>query len=389
MREGELKKELGYSSKRKKFERFSRMKFFNCSQCLGTNEDPIPSGSIEITNPLVITKRPIRLVSEDSKRRISFVTSRTRLPPILRSLSASWKRRKRSHGRTRLESRKSKKRNSIRECKSKEDRGREALSKVVDDVSTTKEILERLDRLEESNRSSRRIEDRDEELEREYYEHFKFLIDPPPCFRNVEANQNLKNKFNSLELKRINTVAIPETTDNTAALAESIGISRTLNFKDTNELGRRRTETNRFFRVETLGLILRESFEVTETTTMEDLLDRNSSILKSQDDGAKRKRSFKRENKTVRFKDEEETLSKVDNFENGVKERLDDFQRNPTRPIEPEEILQRLSRDIEENDSGTDLCDEDLIESLDRLLDVTKFDGKSIYLCDIVKFVLF
>ncbi|KAF7396341.1 hypothetical protein HZH66_007203 [Vespula vulgaris] len=355
------------------------MKFFDCSQCLGTNEDPIPSSSIEITNPLVITKRPIRLVSEDSKRRISFVTSRTRLPPILRSLSASWKRRKRSHGRTRLESRKSKKRNSIRECKSKkeekeeeeeeEDRGSEALSKVVDDVSATKEILERLDRLEESNRSSRRFEDRDEELEREYYEHFKFLIDPPPCFRNVEVNQNLKNKFNSLELKRINTVAIPETTD--ISNLESIGISKTLHFKDTNELGQK-TETNRFFRVETLGLIFRERFEVTGTTM--ELLDRNSSILKSEDDDARRKRSFRRENKTVRFKDEEDKLSNVDNFENGVKERLDDFQRNPTRSIEPEEILQRLSRDIEGSDSGTDLRDEDLIESLDRLLDVTQFD---------------
>lgn len=52
------------------------------------------------------------------------------------------------------------------------------------------------------------------ELEREYYEHleaFKFLIEPPACFRNDEARQNFENKLNTLDFRRMNTVAIPDT----------------------------------------------------------------------------------------------------------------------------------------------------------------------------------
>lgn len=56
-----------------------------------------------------------------------------------------------------------------------------------------------------------------EQLEREYYEHLealKLLIDPPPCFRNTETRQNFENKLNSLDLRRINTVAIPSVAPN-------------------------------------------------------------------------------------------------------------------------------------------------------------------------------
>jgi len=131
------------------------------------------------------------------------------------------------------------------------------------------------------------------ELEREYYEHLealKFLIDPPPCFRNTETRQNFENKLNSLDFRRMNTVAIPEKEpgsgprdpgDDWRAIRENGGVC------------------DRSYAA-TLDRIVAERLKIERT--MIDLFAR-APILKSRHG---EQVPAPRENKTVRFKDEVE-----------------------------------------------------------------------------------
>lgn len=135
------------------------------------------------------------------------------------------------------------------------------------------------------------------ELEREYYEQLealKFLIDPPPCFRNTETRQNFENKLNSLDFRRMNTVAIPE---------EPVANGNALNGK-TNWIRGKNSGSCEVDRgsscAKTLDRIMQERLRIERT--MIDLFVR-APILKSSHG---EQVSFTRENKTVRFKDEVE-----------------------------------------------------------------------------------
>lgn len=131
------------------------------------------------------------------------------------------------------------------------------------------------------------------ELEREYYEHLealKFLIDPPPCFRNTETRQNFENKLNSLDFRRMNTVAIPEGPESSpdgsggwSAIRENGGLR----------------DAERSYAA-TLDRIVAEHLRIERT--MIDLFAR-APILKSRHG---EQVPAPRENKTVRFKDEVE-----------------------------------------------------------------------------------
>lgn len=140
------------------------------------------------------------------------------------------------------------------------------------------------------------------QLEREYYEHLealKFLIDPPPCFRNTETRQNFENKLNSLDLRRMNTVAIPE-----GPAANGHRDSKRLNgfrtswssiHEDGGSCGDRERSC-----AKTLDRIVEERLRIERT--MLDLFVK-APILKS---GHGEQMPCARENKTVRFKDEVE-----------------------------------------------------------------------------------
>jgi len=137
------------------------------------------------------------------------------------------------------------------------------------------------------------------ELEREYYEHLealKFLIDPPPCFRNAEIRQNFENKLNSLDLKLMNTVAIPDEVAIPNGYREARGFSPSsdgfyrLAWGSVRENGISRD----------LGRSYAEAL---------DLFAMRAPILKSKQG----EQVTARENKTVRFKDEvEDTKARVE-----------------------------------------------------------------------------
>ena len=130
------------------------------------------------------------------------------------------------------------------------------------------------------------------ELEREYGEQLealKFLVEPPASFRNVdEARQNLENKLNTLDLRRMNTVAIPtagesaSTPKNPALRMKSCGNCRESNFQGTMNDTRLNIER-----------------------TVIDLFVRAPILKNRKLDDARRGSVFNaNEGKTVRFKDE-------------------------------------------------------------------------------------
>jgi len=133
------------------------------------------------------------------------------------------------------------------------------------------------------------------ELEREYYEHLealKFLIDPPLCFRNTETRQNFENKLNSLDLKLMNTVAIPDGVagipNGYRELPKSHGRFYRSEWRPVCENGVRRN--------------LERSYVDALDRRMIDLFAMKAPILKSRQG----EQVAARENKTVRFKDEVE-----------------------------------------------------------------------------------
>lgn len=134
------------------------------------------------------------------------------------------------------------------------------------------------------------------ELEREYCEHLealKFLIDPPPCFRNAETRQNFENRLNSLDLRLINTVAIPgEAAPTAASRRRRRGFRwRTADLCENGDLGSSyENALDRFADRAMIGLLVK------------------APILKSRPG---EQSSPARENKTVRFKDEVERTGRI------------------------------------------------------------------------------
>ena len=185
------------------------MKFLACSRCFSSVDEASTSRQAEALDPLVITKRPVpKLLHEHHSPKTSFAPG-SRFPTVLRVLSAPWRRRKKVRPKVRLETRhKTKKRDLVKE---RDIKFEDKKSKKTNEFSRNYQVKKRkFDQFEEDNFRNYHAR-RQEELEREYNEHLealKFLIDPPDCFKNPETRQNFENKLNTLDFRRMNTVAI-------------------------------------------------------------------------------------------------------------------------------------------------------------------------------------
>ncbi|KYN03934.1 hypothetical protein ALC62_05235 [Cyphomyrmex costatus] len=296
------------------------MKLFDCIQCLKTLNQRHSSRQrhCETTDPLVMTKRPPTRRQRyqphhrhfEGPRKVTSSRSNARFLTAIRSFSASWKRR----GLARTIRRKSRKLTND-EIKSKsvgipktangvhQKRKRKIPAKSVETSKGNDN-----GRWEEVNVGGRRAG----ELEREYYEHLealKFLIDPPPCFRNTETRQNFENKLNSLDFRRMNTVAIPAgpETNGYQALESPSGF-QSLKIHENDDWYDRRSYAD------TLDRIVEEHLKIERT--MMDLFVR-APILKSRHG---EQVSLARENKTVRFKDEvEHSGTSVERWNEGLR----------------------------------------------------------------------
>ena len=213
-------------------------------------------------------------------------------------------------------------------------------------------------RLEDGNGSgelSRR------ELEREYCEQLealKFLIEPPACFRNVdEARQNLENKLNTLDLRRMNTVAIP-----TGELyAGSVSVLRE-RMKNCGENGVERifqTRKSNFqkFRADTV-----DDKRLNIEQTVIDLLVRAPILKNRKLDGVRHGMFFNvNESKTVRFKDEHDDAGEIfDGKECGQRSMRNISVRETSEEMKNCELLE-----------GTDV-----IDGIDRS-EVSMNDGRT------------
>lgn len=155
-----------------------------------------------------------------------------------------------------------------------------------------------------------------EQFEREYYEQLealKFLIEPPACFRTDETRQNFENKLNTLDFRRMNTVAIPtgEFSQPTAVL-RSWGYRQMKNsvpHSNAATLGIKKSNFKKFYS---------DSIDDTRSNierSMIHLFDR-APILKNKNVEAVRGILFNtNESKTVRFKDEHDDRELLDEQE--------------------------------------------------------------------------
>lgn len=155
-----------------------------------------------------------------------------------------------------------------------------------------------------------------EEFEREYYEQLealKFLIEPPACFRTDETRQNFENKLNTLDFRRMNTVAIPtgEFSQPTAVL-RSWGYRRMKNsapHSNAGTLGIKKSNFKKFYS---------DAIDDTRSNierNMIHLFDR-APILKNKNVQAVRGILINtNESKTVRFKDEHDDKEMLDEQE--------------------------------------------------------------------------
>lgn len=304
------------------------MKLFDCIQCLTTLNQRHTSRrrSCETTDPLVMTKRPPtrrqrrphQRRSTEQPAKVTLSRTNVRFLTTIRSLGASWKRR-----------------GGIARARGKHETRSKSKKLIGDDQVGLKSVgipmtvngvhLKRKRKIpvksvetSKGNDTGRREEvnvagRRAGELEREYYEHLealKFLIDPPPCFRNTESRQNFENKLNSLDFRRMNTVAIPTGlgTNGHRDLGIPNGFRSPIRENDSLRDDRERSYAD------TLDRIVEEHLRIERT--MLDLFVR-APILKSRHG---EQVSPARENKTVRFKDEvERTGTSVERREEGLR----------------------------------------------------------------------
>ena len=303
------------------------MRFLNCSQCLTgveeTSSSQIPS--FKTTDPLVSGKQLSRRVPRSkSKRKVACASPGSRFVAMIRSLRASWKRNRSSRSGTRLEShRKSRKRQMTKKngegnrfdvsCRSKRGKGVIFARPVAKKVDPRSGILATNVEAGLTDGKEKGIGELNrEEFEREYYEQLealKFLIEPPACFRTDETRQNFENKLNTLDFRRMNTVAIPtgEFSQPTAVL-RSWGYRRMRNsvpHSNAATLAIRKSNFKKFY-----------SNAIDDTRmSMIHLLDR-APILKNKNIEAVRGILFNtNESKTVRFKDEHDDREMLDEQE--------------------------------------------------------------------------
>ncbi|XP_043473508.1 uncharacterized protein LOC122505759 [Leptopilina heterotoma] len=253
------------------------MKFLSCSRCFSTIETPRSSSHHpEVFNPLIMTKRPKPKIDNPSTK-TSFAAV-PRFPTLLKVISRPWRRRKKPRPKIRLETRhKTKKRDLIKE-------------KIPNHPKTTNShyssYKRKVNQVQENFPKVRDIQ----HYEKEYTEQFealKFLIDPPDCFKNPETRQNFENKLNTLDFRRMNTVAIA--LDNEDSSKKLIDY-----YFNGKEIVKEIVETEEFS--SKLDKFVHNQLKIEET--MINLLNREP-ILKKDRDGSPASR------KTVRFLDDE------------------------------------------------------------------------------------
>lgn len=246
-----------------------------------------------------MTKRPFTRRRQHRRRRrhlekiASSSTSNVRFLTAMRSFGASWKRRN-----------KRPKKLLVGNDETESTRRAVGIPRTLNGVHLRKRKVD-TSRVNDTGQkgvngvAGRRVG----ELEREYYEHLealKFLIDPPPCFRNTETRQNFENKLNSLDFRRMNTVAIPEGpwTDGSQMLRSSPD-----GFRSNQSPTRENDVSYEKSYADTLDRIVEEHLKMERT--MLDLFVR-APILKNRQ--GEQVFLAARENKTVRFKDEETSV---------------------------------------------------------------------------------
>lgn len=246
--------------------------------------------------------------------------SRITICRMIRSLRASWKRNRSSRPGTRLESHRRSSGEGNRfdvVCRSKRGNGATFARPVAKKVDSKSAILAAnveagLTNGKETDGKGNRELNR-EEFEREYYEQLealKFLIEPPACFRTDETRQNFENKLNTLDFRRMNTVAIPtgEFSQPTAVL-RSWGYRRMKNsvpHGNAGTLGIKKSNFKKFYSdaIDDTGSNIERS--------MIHLFDR-APILKNKNVQAVRGIHFNtNESKTVHFKDEHDDREMLD-----------------------------------------------------------------------------
>lgn len=170
------------------------MKFLTCSRCFaGTAADPrrrqAQPKNEEITNPLVITKRPkVRHASKPQQPQKS-----KRFPEVLRGALASWRRRRGGGGGSHAPATSKNARRSDQK-KPPPPPQRRRMPR-----STAASRTQRLIRLYEDRASTPGQQDQ------------LLILDPPPNFDDsLESHQNFRNKLNTLDFRRMNTVALEE-----------------------------------------------------------------------------------------------------------------------------------------------------------------------------------
>ena len=160
------------------------MKFLTCSRCLEDDQQLTTNHQIqEISNPLVITKRPkyqtYQSSSSSPKQKSSF--------PFILSNFIAWPRRKKKSQSVRI--------GSIR---------------VIEPPPPPR----RRYRHRPTSRTQRLIkmyEDRASSPEPCIHQYQEYVIEPPASFSgddSLESHQNFRNKLNTLDFKRMNTVAL-------------------------------------------------------------------------------------------------------------------------------------------------------------------------------------
>ncbi|KAK1120741.1 hypothetical protein K0M31_010945 [Melipona bicolor] len=365
------------------------MRFFDCSRCLTSAEETGPS--FVTTDPLVAEKPPSKFACRSRSRgkKLAFVGPGSRFMAMVRSLRASWKRNGRRNGpRTRLEMgghRRTWKRDRRRRRAAEGNRSDDVVVGRGSRQGYGKDVAGKIEprsgilaagveaagltngsRLEDGNGSG---ELGRRQLEREYSEQLealKFLVEPPACFRNVdEARQNLENKLNTLDLKRMNTVAIP--TDELTA--ESVFTSNPVlrgwsrgRMKNCGGNGFERMFQTRNSNFQGFCAGTVDDTRLNIERTVIDLFVR-APILKTRKlDGARRGVLFNaNEGKTVRFKDEHDDAGEMlDEKESGERSAKNISLRETSEEMKNCELLE-----------GTDV-----IDGIDRS-EVSMNDGRT------------
>lgn len=352
------------------------MKFFDCTQCLMVLRPRHSSRrySCQTMDPLVTTKRPpdcyhrYNHYRPESGQGIS-VKPATRLLTIIRGFGVPWRKRGRI---TRMANKNTKSSELKRQPKRKRIlRGEKSRLKCVRTPKSLNGV--HLKKREIMSAETARGNDTGQEddvsgssaraLEREYYEHLealKFLIDPPPCFRNTETRQNFENKLNSLDFRRMNTIAMPEV-PTTNVDQDSKNLNEFCpSWSSSHKNGITCKNRGRSY-VEAIDCIVAEHLKFEQT--MFDLFVK-APILKSK---PREQMLLVRENKTVRFKDEvEKTKMSIE------QEKLK--SKNVCREIE-EYGLNRIKIAVASKQESH-VCQDVILGESSKLFDVETRNGR-------------